>query len=149
MRSVSIPGRTNTMIGTRSYSELLDRETFLDRFEYLRLDGVVGDATFGSKRHINQSFYTSREWKRVRDLVVIRDNGCDLGVYGYEINGALVIHHINPIDVDDIVHGTDRVLDPNNLITTTKATHNAIHYGDSSLLRVPYIERSPGDTRLW
>lgn len=139
----------NTMIGIRSYSELLNYETFLDRFEYLRLDGVVGDTTFGSKRHINQSFYTSREWKRARDLVVVRDNGCDLGVYGHEINGALVIHHINPIDVDDIVHGTDRVLDPNNLITTTKATHNAIHYGDRSLLRVPYLERSPGDTRLW
>lgn len=137
------------MTRVRSYSELLSHETFLDRFEYLRLEGVVGDPTFGSKRHINQSFYTSREWKRVRDLVVLRDNGCDLGVYGYEINGALVIHHINPIGVDDIVHGHDRVLDPNNLITTTKATHNAIHYGDRSLLQVPYLERSPGDTRLW
>jgi hypothetical protein len=137
------------MTRIRSYHELLNHETFEDRFEYLRLDGVVGDATFGSKRHINQSFYTSREWKGVRDLVVVRDNGCDLGVYGYEINGALVIHHINPIGVDDIVHGHEWVLDPNNLITTTKATHNAIHYGDSSLLRVPYQERSAGDTRLW
>jgi hypothetical protein len=137
------------MTRIRSYHELLNLETFEDRFAYLRLDGVVGDATFGSKRHINQSFYTSREWKRVRDLVVVRDNGCDLGVHGYEINGALLIHHINPISVDDIVHSHDWVMDPNNLITTTKATHNAIHYGDSSLLRVPYKERSSGDTRLW
>jgi hypothetical protein len=137
------------MTRIRSYHELLNHETFEDRFAYLRLDGVVGDATFGSKRHINQSFYTSREWKRVRDLVVVRDNGCDLGVHGYEINGALLIHHINPISVDDIVHSHDWVMDPNNLITTTKATHNAIHYGDSSLLRVPYKERSSGDTRLW
>lgn len=134
---------------SKSYAEMLDLETFLDRFEYLRLDGVVGDPTFGSKRHINQSFYRSREWKRARDLVVLRDNGCDLGVYGCEINGALVIHHINPIGLDDIVHGHEWVLDPNNLITTTKATHNAIHYGDSSLLRVPYKARTPGDTRLW
>ena len=137
------------MTRIRSYHELLDYETFEDRFEYLRLNGAVGDITFGSKRHINQSFYTSREWKRVRDLVVIRDNGCDLGVDGYAIQGALVIHHINPISADDIVHRHEWVVDPNNLIVTTKATHNAIHYGDSSLLRVPYQERSPGDTRLW
>jgi len=133
----------------KSYSELLDHETFEDRFEYLKIGGVVGESTFGHNRHLNQSFYTSREWKRVRDLVVIRDNGCDLGVFGYEINGALLIHHINPIGIDDLVHGNDRALDPNNLITTTKATHNAIHFGDSSLLRVPFVARSPGDTKLW
>ena len=137
------------MTRIRSYHELLDYETFEDRFEYLRLNGAVGEITLGSKRHINQSFYTSREWKRIRDLVVIRDNGCDLGVDGYAIQGALVIHHINPISADDIVHRHEWVVDPNNLIVTTKATHNAIHYGDSSLLRVPYQERSPGDTRLW
>lgn len=133
----------------KSYRDMLREDTFEGRFEYLKIGGVVGESTFGHNRHINQSFYRSREWKSVRDIVVIRDNGCDLGVDGYEINGALLIHHINPVSLDDIVHGSDRVLDTDNLITTTKATHNAIHFGDSSLLRVPYRERSAGDTRLW
>lgn len=128
---------------------MLREDTFEGRFEYLNLKGVVGESTFGHNRHINQSFYASREWKNIRDVVIIRDNGCDLGVDGYEIQGALLIHHINPVGIDDIVRGHEWVLDTNNLITTTKATHNAIHYGDRSLLRVPYKERRAGDTRLW
>jgi 5-methylcytosine-specific restriction endonuclease McrA len=94
-------------------------------------------------------FYASREWKQVREAVILRDNGCDLGVPGFEINGALVVHHINPIKEDDIVHSHEWVLNPEFLITTTHDTHNAIHYGDSSLLRTEFVERKPGDTRLW
>lgn len=134
---------------TRSYSELRRFETFEDRFEYLKLGGTVGRSTFGFDRHINQSFYTSSEWKSIRQGVIIRDNGCDLGVPGYEINGSLLVHHINPLDVDDLIHHEEWVLDPDFLITTTQTTHNAIHYGDSSLLPKPFVARAPGDTRLW
>jgi len=134
---------------TRTYNELRRLDTFLERYEYLKLGGVVGHATFGFDRHINQMFYASREWKQVREAVILRDNGCDLGVPGFEINGALVVHHINPIKEDDIVHSHEWVLNPEFLITTTHDTHNAIHYGDSSLLRTEFVERKPGDTRLW
>jgi hypothetical protein len=133
----------------RSYSEMLKYETFEDRYEYLKLGGSVGHATFGFDRYINQSFYHSAEWRSIRQHVIIRDNGCDLAVRGYEINGSLLIHHINPMESDDIVHDQSWVLEPEFLITTTQRTHNAIHYGDRSLLPAKLVERRPGDTRLW
>jgi hypothetical protein len=139
--------RTSAMI--RTYNELRRIESFEDRFEYLRLGGTVGQSTFGFDRHINQAFYTSSEWRSIRQHVIIRDNGCDLGVLGYEINGALLIHHINPMDVDDVIHREEWILDPQFLITTTTNTHNAIHFGDRSLISKPFVERKPGDTRLW
>lgn len=133
----------------RSYSDLRRYHSFEDRFDYLKLGGAVGQATFGFDRHINQSFYTSYEWKQVRQHVIIRDSGCDLGVEGYEIHGELVVHHINPMDSDNITHRDAWILDPEFLITTTKTTHNAIHYGDRSLLPKKLVARTSGDTRLW
>lgn len=133
----------------RTYSELSRFDTFEDRYEYLKLGGYVGEATFGFDRWINQEFYQSRQWKDVRRQVVLRDNGCDLGIRGREINGGLLVHHMNPMSSDDIVHGEEWILDPEYLITTTKDTHNAIHYGDQRLLRKPFEPRRPGDTKLW
>lgn len=133
----------------RSYSEVREFDTFEDRFNYLKLGGSVGHSTFGFDRWINQNFYQSWEWKRVRRDVIARDEGCDLGVPGYEIHGSLLIHHLNPMDSDDIVHGEEWILNPEFLITTTHRTHNAIHYGDESLLRVQFVERKRGDTKLW
>lgn len=134
---------------TKTFSELSQIDSFEDRFEYLKLGGSVGQATFGFDRHINQAFYRSAEWKDIRRHVILRDNGCDLGVHGYEINGALLIHHINPLDSDDIIQHEEWILAPEYLITTTQNTHNAIHYGDRSLLVKPFVERRAGDTRLW
>jgi hypothetical protein len=137
------------MTKVRSYSDLRRIHTFVERFVYLDLRGQVGEATFGANRWINQRFYRSHAWKQVRDFVILRDNGCDLGVPGYEIHGRLLIHHMNPITMEDLANGTDLALDPEYLITTTHRTHNAIHYGDDSLLPRPVIERRPGDTKLW
>lgn len=134
---------------TRTYTELSRLLTFEERFEYLRLYGDVGRATFGFDRYLNQQFYRSFEWKQVRDFVIVRDNGCDLGVDGYEIYESPLIHHINPISPTDIIHGESWILDPEFLITTTHNTHNAIHYSDASLLPKVVIERTPGDTKLW
>lgn len=133
----------------RRVSQLLRYDSFEDRYEYLKLSGVVGADTFGFDRHINQKFYRSTEWRRARELVMIRDNGCDLGVPGYEIQSEVVVHHLNPMTADDIIHGEDWIFDPEYLVTTTPETHNAIHYGDASLLRTSFIERTPGDTKLW
>lgn len=133
----------------RTYSELIKLKTFKDRFEYLKLDGIVGEETFGFDRYMNQIFYKSREWTSVRQSVIIRDNGCDLGVEGYEIHGKILIHHMNPINLSDIVHKTDELLNPDYLITTALSTHNAIHYGDASLLPVLPIERRANDTCPW
>lgn len=133
----------------RSYSELIKRHDFVDRFEYLVLRGHVGDATFGHDRYINQDFYRSTEWRNVRNHVIARDNGCDLGVPGFDIHTELVVHHINPMTADDIVHGLDWILDPEFLITTCQDTHNAIHYGGNVKVIEPYVARFPGDTRLW
>jgi hypothetical protein len=133
----------------RSYSELKRLDSFEERYDYLRLKGVVGEATFGFDRHINQALYQSNEWRNARRKAIIRDNGCDLGVFGYEIYGEILVHHMNPITVDDIVNRAELVLDPEFLITTTMNTHNAIHYGDQTLLRTPFVERIPGDTKLW
>lgn len=133
----------------RTYSELRRLDTFEDRYDYLQLRGEVGRSTFGFDRYLNQRFYTSREWKQVRNQVIARDEGLDLGIDGYEIYDRIIIHHMNPMTVDDIQHGDDDILDPEFLITTTHDTHNAIHYGDRNLLRQPLVERHRGDTKLW
>lgn len=137
------------MTKIRSYRELRRFGTFIDRFEYLSLKGNVGESTFGFDRWINQRFYRSHEWKRVRNYVIVRDNGCDLGIEGHEIHTDLLVHHMNPVSLDDIRHGEEWILDPNYLITTSLATHNAIHYGDEKLLPKGPIVRQPGDTKLW
>lgn len=134
---------------TKTYNELIKFKTFEERFEYLRLFGSVGRSTFGFDRYINQRFYSSPIWKQVRDFVIVRDKGCDLGVLGYEIYDSILIHHINPISVDDILHSEEWITNPEYLITTTQRTHNAIHYGDTSLIPKTVISRSPGDTKLW
>jgi hypothetical protein len=134
---------------TRSYSELRHLETFGERFDYLKLGGRVGRETFGYDRWINQQFYTSVQWRQLRHFVISRDMGCDLGVDGYDIFSGLVIHHMNPITVEDLEHGNADVLDPEFLITTSHRTHNAIHYGDAKLLPRDFTERKPGDTTLW
>lgn len=134
---------------TRSYRELRRLETFEERFKYLALHGSVGRSTFGFDRYLNQQFYTSREWRQIRNRVIVRDNGCDLGIEGHEITNRLYIHHLNPMTVEDIEHGDGSILDPEFLITTQHATHNAIHYGDERLLPRPLVERKNGDTKLW
>lgn len=133
----------------RNYTELSALGTFLDRFQYLRLSGTVGKDTFGFDRYVNQRFYTSREWKAVRDFVITRDLGCDLGVPGYEIYGRVFIHHINPILIKDIEQSSDILLNPEYLISTTPTTHNAIHYGDENLLPKDPIDRTMNDTCPW
>lgn len=133
----------------RTYSELRQLETFQERFEYLELRGSVGKPTFGSERILNQVFYTSREWRTLRDDIIVRDNACDLGIPGYEIYSKLIIHHLNPMTVDDVRDGVASILDPEFLITTTLRTHNAIHYGDSRQLPKLHVDRKPGDTTLW
>ena len=133
----------------RTYSELITLPTFEERYEYLRLYGKVGEETFGFDRFINQNFYRSREWKLVRDSVIVRDNGCDLGVDGYEIYGRIYIHHMNPISLRDLKEVSDILLNPEYLISTTHATHNAIHYGDESLLIKSPTERTKNDTCPW
>lgn len=133
----------------RTYSELRQIQIFDDRFEYLKLGGGVGRSTFGFDRYLNQKFYKSREWKDIRHFVIARDNGCDLGIPGYEIHVDLCIHHMNPIGIDDIANKIDDVLNPEYLITTTHYTHNAIHYGVEKLTPKVVTKRSPGDTKLW
>lgn len=138
-----------TSMRVRTYSELRRLNTFDERFRYLSLKGDVGVATFGSDRWINQMFYTSSEWRRARRDAIARDLGCDLGIEGYEIHSNILVHHMNPMKLDDLLEGDDSVLDPEFLITTTHLTHNAIHFGDEKLLPRPLIERRPGDTKLW
>lgn len=133
----------------RTYSELVLLPTFKERFEYLKLSGVVGRDTFGFDRYLNQQFYRTSEWKKVRDAVIIRDNGCDLGVEGYEIYNRIIIHHMNPITADDIIKHSDWIVDPNQLICTSFKTHNAIHYGDISLIDKQPTIRKPNDTCPW
>lgn len=133
----------------RTYSELCSLKTFDERFEYLKLNSSVGKSTFGFDRYVNQQFYRSKEWRRIRDQIIVRDNGCDLGVEGYDIPGHIVIHHMNPISITDITDVTDYLMNPEYLITTTHRTHNAIHYGDISLLNSGVIERSKNDTCPW
>ena len=133
----------------RTYSELITLPTFEERYEYLRIGGKVGEETFGFDRYLNQAFYKSKEWLAIRDEVIVRDNGCDLGVEGREINGKILIHHMNPITVKDILERSDFLLNPEYLISTIKNTHDAIHYGDSSLLVKDPIERRKNDTCPW
>lgn len=133
----------------RSYLELSRLETFEERFEYLRLRGDVGRQTFGSDRYLNQTFYRSHEWKTIRDHVIARDLGCDLGLQGYEIHEKIMVHHMNPMTSDEIVEGDMDTLDPEFLITTTHITHNAIHYGRDPTSPRIFVERRPGDTSLW
>ena len=133
----------------RTYSELITLPTFEERFKYLELGGTVGKETFGFDRYLNQRFYKSEEWKAVRHHVIVRDNGCDLGVEGYDIHGRIYIHHMNPLNAKDILDRSDYLLNPEYLITVTLRTHNAIHYGDESLLLLAPVERSKNDTCPW
>lgn len=133
----------------RCYSELIQLPTFMDRYQYLRLDGVVGEETFGFDRYMNQAFYKSPEWRQVRDAVIARDLGCDLGVAGREIFRRPIIHHMNPISPKDIRDRVEMILDPEYLITTIHETHLAIHYGDENLLLPEPVVRRPNDTCPW
>ena len=133
----------------RTYSELITLSTFEQRYEYLRLGGLVGEETFGFDRYLNQMFYKTPEWRRIRNYVITRDNGCDLAISGREIRGPILIHHMNPITVDDILNRSEFLLNPEYLISTIKNTHDAIHYGDSELLYKDPIVRSKNDTCPW
>ena len=133
----------------KTYLELSKLKTFKERYEYLRLKGKVGEETFGFDRYLNQLLYRSKEWKAVRDFVLVRDNGRDLGMEGYDIYGKVLIHHMNPISLEDIYKRSDTLLNPDYLITTTLLTHNAIHYGDDSLLITAPVERAKNDTCPW
>lgn len=133
-----------------SYSELITLPTFEERYRYLRQSGIVAEETFGGHRHLNQAYYRSAEWRQTRNHVIFRDNGCDLGMEGYEIQGPVYIHHINPITLDDILNRSPALFDMENLICVSFNTHQAIHYGDESLLPIiSFNERTPGDTKLW
>ena len=133
----------------RTYSELIKLPTFEERYEYLKLDGKVGEETFGFDRYINQEFYRSNEWLKVRDFVIVRDGGCDLAIEDREIVGKILVHHMNPITIDDVLNRSEFLLDPEYLISTIKNPHDAIHYGDSSLLITAPIERRKNDTCPW
>lgn len=133
----------------RTYSELIKLPTFEERFEYLKLNGVVSESTFGSERYLNQMFYKSDEWKRLRRKIILRDNGCDLGVEGFDIQSKIYIHHMNPISSDDILQHSEILIDPENLICVSLRTHNAIHYGDETQIITKPIERKPNDTCPW
>lgn len=133
----------------RTYSELSTITSFKDRFRYLKLNGAVGEATFGFDRYLNQLFYRSQRWRKIRDEVIVRDYGCDLGIEGYEIYKYAMIHHMNPITAKDIQDESEYLLNPEYLITTTQRTHNAIHYGDEDLLLTMPVERTKNDTCPW
>lgn len=133
----------------RTYSELILLPTFEERFKYLQLNGRVGDDTFGFDRYINQNFYRSADWKRIRDQIIIRDNGCDLALEGYEIYGRILIHHMNPITAKDIGLNTEYLMNPEYLICVTHNTHNAIHYGDEKQIITGPIVRTKNDTCPW
>ena len=133
-----------------SYSELITLPTFEERYRYLKQSGIVAEETFGSHRYLNQAYYTSPDWRRARNNVIVRDNGCDLGMEGYEIHDRIYVHHINPITEEDILDRSPALFDPENLICVSFNTHQAIHYGDESLLPIiSCTERTPGDTKLW
>ena len=142
-------GRMGAVEVIKSYDALILLDTIEDRYNYLRIGGGVGCETFGFDRYLNQGFYQSMEWKRVRDEVISRDNGCDLGLEGYEINGRILIHHMNPIQPDQIKFFDPDILDPDFLISCSHKTHNAIHYGDENLLPRRIVERRPNDTTPW
>lgn len=133
----------------KTYSEMILHTTFLERFRYLQIGGIVGAETFGFDRYLNQSLYRTAEWKRFRNEIIVRDNGCDLGCDDREIHGKILVHHINPISADDIVNRHGCVFDPDNVVCVSLDTHNAIHYGDEDLLMLGPIERKPNDTCPW
>lgn len=134
----------------RTYSELIRIPTFEDRYNYLKLDSEIGMETFGFERYLNQRFYRSKEWKALRDAIIVRDHGCNLGIVGYEIYDKIYIHHMNPITADDIRNNTEYLMNPEFLISTTHDTHNAIHYGNSDLLNANMpVERTKNDTCPW
>lgn len=134
----------------RTYSELIKIPTFDDRFRYLMLRDRVGEETFGVNRWLNQVFYRSEDWRKFRNDIIIRDNGCDLGVPGYEIKYGLLIHHLEPITMQDVINrNIDKLLNPENAITTVKRTHNALHYGDETILAIDILERKPNDMVPW
>ena len=137
------------IITNRSYYELIQIPNYLDRFNYLKLRGSVGKETFGFDRYLNQALYRSPEWKRFRRDMILRDNGCDLACEGYEIVGKVLLHHINPITIEDITKRSASILAPNHVICLSMNTHNAIHYGDESLLVIGPTERTPYDTCTW
>lgn len=133
----------------RTYSELIRLPTFIERYRYLRLNGQVGEETFGFQRWINQEFYHSNDWLNFRDKIVIRDGGCDLAAEGFDIYGSILIHHLNPVTYDDLINRNPIIFDPENVISTKISTHNAIHYGDENLLIMAPVERIPYDTCPW
>lgn len=133
----------------KSYSELMEIPNYLDRYLYLKFSGVVGSETFGFSRYLNQAFYQSYEWKKLREEIIIRDAGCDLAHSDYPINGRILIHHLNPITLEDINNRSDSILDPENLICVAFETHNAIHYGDESKLFISIPQRQKNDTIPW
>lgn len=137
------------MMNIKTYSELITMPTFEERFSYLQLNGFVGADTFGFDRIFNQKFYRSKEWRRIRDYIIARDNGCDLGVEDRDIPGRIIIHHMNPISLQDIEDSSEYLMNPEYLICVSHDTHNAIHYGDERLLIKEHVERKPGDTKLW
>ena len=134
---------------TRTYSDLILLPTFLERYRYLRLGGNVGLETFGHNRYLNQILYTSDRWRSFRDKIIIRDNGCDLGMEGFEIYDRILVHHINPITVEDVLNENPKIFDPDNVISTSHNTHQAIHYGDENLLITEPVERFRNDTCPW
>lgn len=133
----------------KTYSELIKFKTFEDRFNYLIQDGIVGEATFGGSRYLNQNFYRSKEWKQIRDFVIIRDNGMDLGIDGRPINGQVLVHHIIPLRKEDFLYRTPFLLDLEYMITVSHQTHNALHYGSLDCTPKDYSPRSPNDTCPW
>ena len=133
----------------KSYTELVKLSSFLDRLRYLKLSGVVGAETFGYERRLNQVLYRSPEWKDIRRKAIIRDNGCDLGIEGRDISGKLLVHHINPITLEDIYKRDPKIFDLDNLICCSNETHQAIHYGDENLIVAEFTERKPNDTCPW
>lgn len=133
----------------KTFSELSKLKTFEERFDYLKLDGDVGEETFGGDRYLNQMLYKSKKWRSVRNKVILRDGACDLGIEGHDMNSMILIHHLNPITIDQIINNDPCVFDEDNLICTSKRTHNAIHYGDKTQLVDKPIERKAGDTTPW
>ena len=133
----------------RTYRECIQLSTFQERYRYLQIGGQVGKETFGFDRYLNQMLYRTQEWKRFRREMILRDNGCDLGCEGYEIYGNVLVHHINPITVEDVINQNPCIFDPNNVICTSRNTHNAIHYGDETLLITEPVVRKPNDTCPW
>lgn len=134
---------------TKSYSELIRLPTFLERYRYLKIGGRIGEDTFGYDRYLNQTLYRSVEWKRFRREIIVRDEGCDLGCEGYEIYRNILVHHINPITIDDVLNRDLKIFDPENVICVSHNTHNAIHYGDENLLITEPVIRKPNDTCPW